>query len=102
MAGNEANRFESEAAKDKYETLRANALGNANQAVGFAVFLRSGMSGWLRALTEQNCICQEIQPEILSVSHKPKAGIATSGLASILTDAILNAAGEVTPLTGTI
>ncbi len=98
---NEVNLFEPKAARHKYEILRANALGNANRAVGFSVFLRHGMSSWLRTLTEQNCIGQEIQPE-LSTFSKPKAGIHACGLASIITDAILNAAGTATPFGGAI
>jgi hypothetical protein len=99
---NEANRFECKAARHRYETLRANALGNADQAIGFSVFLRNGMSGWLQTVTAQSLITKEAQPAVLSVTHKPKADIAGSGLASILTDVILNATRTATALRGTI
>ncbi len=36
----------------KYETLRANALGDINRAADFTLFLRHGMSAWLRALQD--------------------------------------------------
>ena len=102
IAENEANRFESKAARHRYEMLRANALGNANQAIGFSVFLCNGMSGWLRTLTAQSFIGQEAQPGVLSFTDKPEADIAAPSLASILADVILNAARTATALRGTI
>jgi hypothetical protein len=94
MAAREASPFEPKAARHKYETLRANALGNASRAIGFSVFLRNGMSGWLDALAEQNCVGQKVRPEISLACREPNVGMPAVGLASILTDAILNAGGR--------
>ena len=90
---NETDIIEAKVATDNYETLRANALGNRNQAPGFSLFLRDGMRGWLRGLTEQGYVRQKAQPES-SVFGEPDAAVPAMGLASILTDAILNACGN--------
>lgn len=90
---NGADILEPRVATDNYEVLRANALGNRNQAPGFSLFLRDGMRGWLRGLTEQGYVRQMAQPEP-SVSGEPDVALPATGLASILTDAILNAFGN--------
>ena len=77
----------------KYEMLRANALGNINRASEFTVFLRSGMSAWLRALGEHGRVRPEMRQETSSVFTELDVEMPGAGIASILTDAILNAAG---------
>jgi hypothetical protein len=81
-------------AKHKYEILRANALGSINRAPEFTLFLRNGMSVWLRTVAEQGCVRREICQETSSVFPDPDVGMPGADLASILTDAILNAAGR--------
>jgi hypothetical protein len=76
------------AASHKYEMMRANALGNINRASGFALFLCNGMSAWLRTLGGRDCARQETS----AVSIGMDMDMPGAGLASILTDAILNAA----------
>jgi hypothetical protein len=73
--------------RQKYEVLRANALGNMNRAYGFTVFLHNGMSAWMRAIGEQDSARGKI-----SAFSKLDADMPDAGLASILTDAILNTA----------
>jgi len=77
----------------KYEILRANALGNINRATEFMLFLRNGMSAWLRALGERGSVRREIRQETWSFFAGLDVDMPGAGLASILTDAILNAAG---------
>ena len=81
--------------RHKYEKLRANALGNMNRASEFTVFLRNGMSTWMRALGEQNSVQREIYQQSSVASTDLDVCMSGEGLASILTDAILNAAGKV-------
>ena len=76
----------------KYEILRANALGNINRATEFMLFLRNGMSAWLRAIGERGCVRRGIRQETSSVFDGLDVDMPEAGLASILTDAILNAA----------
>ena len=83
-----------------YEVLRANALGNINRATEFTLFLRNGMSAWLRGLGERGCVRREICQETSSVFAGLDVDIPGAGLASILTDAILNAAGTARPSRG--
>ncbi len=78
--------------RQKYEMLRANALGDMNRAPEFSVFLRNGMSAWARAIGEQDCQRRKIHQETSSVFTEPDVDMPNAGLASILTDAILNAA----------
>jgi len=77
----------------KYEMLRANALGSINRAPEFTLFMRNGMSAWLRALGAQGCIRGKIRQEPSSVFTGLDVDMPGAGLASILTDAILNATG---------
>ena len=78
--------------RHKYEMLRANALGSMNRAAEFTVFLCNGMSAWLRALGEQNSARREIRQQTSSAFTEVDTDMAGADLASILTDAILNAA----------
>ena len=82
-----------EVATQQYESLRANALGEFNQAPHLTLFLRDGMSAWLCALgapgNVRRTLCREPSPVIAgTASNMPGAE-----LASILADAILNTAG---------
>lgn len=81
-------------ATHQYETLRANALGNTNRATGFTLFLHNGMSGWLRALSEQNDSRQGVQSRASSALNASSANMLGIGLAYILADAILNGAAR--------
>ncbi len=78
--------------RHKYEMLRANALGNMNRVSEFTVFLRNGMSAWMRAIGKQGSAKREIQQQTWSAFTEPDVDMPDAGLASILTDAILNAA----------
>jgi hypothetical protein len=71
----------------KYETLRANALGDINRATEFMLFVRKGMSSWLRSLHMQRAVCWQMR-------EKTSYGFADMdiGLAAILADAILESA----------
>ena len=92
-----ANRVDScatKVARHKYEILRANALGSINQAPEFTLFLRNGMSAWLRALAAQRGVRRGTPQKTSSVFAEPDRDMPGADLASILTDAILNAAGS--------
>jgi len=91
---NKADICDTKALGHKYEILRANALGSINQASEFTLFLRNGMSAWLRALAEQGCVRREIRQETTLVFSRSDVGMPEADLASILTDAILNEAGR--------
>jgi hypothetical protein len=91
MAKNGADICDPKVVRHEYEMLRANALGHMNRAPEFAVFLRSGMSAWLRALGKQGCGRPEIRHETSSVFAELDVDMPGADLASILTDAILNA-----------
>jgi hypothetical protein len=82
---------EPEVARHDYETLRAHALGDINRAPDFMLFLRHGMRAWLRTLQGRGDVRRETgRPETSSVFAGPQVNIPWSGLASILTDTILN------------
>ena len=82
---------EPEVARHKYEMLRANAPGDINRAPEFTLFLRNGMIAWLRTLRGRVHVRREIgRPETSSVFAGLEVNIPGTGLASILTDAILN------------
>jgi hypothetical protein len=83
-----------EAVTREYEELRSNALGNINQAVGVAFFLRNGMSIWLREFTMRGFARPKMHHTILSAFARTEAEMPKIGIASILADAILNIAGE--------
>ena len=89
-AKNGANNYEPKVVRHKYEMLRANALGSMNRAPEFMVFLCNGMSAWARAIGEQGCARPKIRQETSFVFTEPDVGMTEAGLASILTDAILN------------
>lgn len=91
---NGANICDPKVVRHKYEMLRANALGNMNRAPEFIVFLRNGMSAWARAIGKQDCERPKIRQETSSVFTELDMNMPGAGLASILTDAILNAAGR--------
>jgi hypothetical protein len=75
-----------------YEMLRANALGGMNRASEFTVFLRNGMSAWIRALGEHDSARREIRRQRSHAFSELELDMPHAGLASILTDAILKAA----------
>ena len=79
----------------QYERLRANALGEINRAPQLALFLRDGMSGWLRALEDHGHSHRALPRESSAVFARAHADMPGTELASILTDAILNRAGPV-------
>ena len=76
----------------KYEMLRANALGNMNRASEFTIFLRNGMSAWMRAVGGQDSAPRKVRQQTSYAFTEPDVYMPAAGLASILTDAILNAA----------
>lgn len=82
-------------ARQQYENLRANALGEITRALNLTLFLRDGMSAWLRTLGEHGDANCTIRREPLSVLDSEDADMPGAELASILTDAILNTAGPV-------
>ncbi len=71
----------------KYETLRANALGDINRAADFTPFLRHGMSAWLCAL--QDSANQKIHKEATPFCAELNMDIPEVGIVAILADAIL-------------
>lgn len=71
----------------KYETLRANALGDINRAVDFTLFLRNGMSAWLRTL--QDSVSQKMHKEARFFCADLDMDIPEVGIVAILADAIL-------------
>jgi hypothetical protein len=75
-----------------YEILRANALGNMNRASEFTIFLRNGMSAWMRAVGGQDSAPRKIRQQTSYAFTESDVDMPATGLASILTDAILNAA----------
>ena len=79
----------------QYERLRANALGEINRAPPLALFLRDGMSGWLRALQGHGHNHRATGWRSSSVFAGAHADMSGTELASLLTDAILNAVGPV-------
>ena len=100
-AKNGADICDSKVVRHKYEMLRANALGYMNRAPEFTVFLRNGMSVWARAIGEQGFARPKIRQETSSVFTELDVDMPEAGLASILTDAILNAAGTARHFRGT-
>lgn len=71
----------------KYETLRANALGDINRAADFTLFLRHGMSVWLRTL--QDSASQKTHKEATPFCGELDMDIPEVGIVAILADAIL-------------
>jgi len=88
-AKKEADICDPEVITHKYEMLRANALGSMNRVSGLTVFLRNGMSAWMRAIGGQDSAPGKIRQQTSYAFTEPEVD---AGLASILTDAILNAA----------
>ena len=89
-AKNGANICDTKLVRHKYEVLRANALGNMNRATEFTVFLRNGMSAWMRTVGEKDSGPRKIRQQTSYAFTE--LDMPDAGLASILTDAILNAA----------
>ncbi len=100
MATNRVDRCNAKIATHNYEMLRANALGDVNGAPKLTIFLRDGMSAWLRALGAHGDARRAIRQEPSWVPAELEADMPGAGLASILTDAILSAAGAVGDLGG--
>ncbi len=71
----------------KYETLRANALGDINRAADFTLFLRHGMSAWLHDL--QDLASQKTHKEATPFCAELDMDIPEVGIVAILADAIL-------------
>ena len=84
-----------EVAAQQYESLRANALGEGNRAPNLTLFLRDGMSAWLRALGAHGNAGRALHREPPPVSARTDPDMPGAELASILADAILNTAGRV-------
>ena len=82
-------------ATQQYENLRANALGEINQAPKLTLFLRDGMSVWLHALGYHGNGCRALRRQPSAVIAAVDADMPGAELASILTDAILNIAATV-------
>jgi len=78
-------------ATQHYESLRANALGEINRAPKLTLFLRVGMSGWVRGLDEHSDDRRVIRREPLPLTAGAESNLPTAKLASVLTDAILDA-----------
>jgi len=91
-AKNGSNICDTKLVRHKYEMLRANALGNMNRASEFTVFLRNGMSAWIRAIGEQDSARRKIRRQTSYACTELEVDMSNVGLASILTDAILEAA----------
>lgn len=77
-------------ATQQYESLRANALGEINQATKLVIFLRDGMSAWLHALGDHDHGFRALHRQPSAVVARADANMPGVELASILTDAILN------------
>jgi hypothetical protein len=88
----EGNICEPKLVRKKYEMLRANALGNMNRASGFTVFLRNGMSVWMRSIGEHDSARAKICQQTSYAFTESDVDMPGAGLTSILTDAILNVA----------
>ncbi len=71
---------------NRYEELRASALGQRSRAVGMVLFLQQGMRRWLRGLNGENLF------EYTTSSCTGRIPLV-SGVAAILADAILEIAG---------
>lgn len=98
-AMNRDDNYDPEVAAEEYEKLRANALGETNRARKLTLFLRDGMSSWLRALGNHTCTKWATPPNRSGASGNLGAEVPGTGLASIVADAIL-AAGTVRCLGG--
>jgi len=92
---NPANRVPPAAAAvvtQQYESLRANALGAVNHACHLTLFLRHGMSVWLRALNHRGFDQRATEAEPASVAGAAEEERPGTALAAILADAILDQA----------
>lgn len=75
--------------RNAYEDLRANALGKSNRASGLALFLRDGMSAWLKIM--QNIIKTQCKTRPVMTTGFYESEVSEAHLASILIDIILTA-----------
>jgi len=91
-AKNGSNICDTQLVRHTYEMLRANALGTMNRASEFTVFLRNGMSAWIRAIGEQDSAQRTIRQQTSYAFTELDVDMPNAGLVSILTDAILEAA----------
>ena len=89
-AKKEGNICDPKLVRKKYEMLRANALGTMNRAMEFTVFLRNGMSVWMRSIGEQDSARGKISQQTWDAFTESNEDLPDADLASILTDAILN------------
>ena len=74
--------------ENRYEELRASALGQKTREAGMLLFLQQGMSRWLHCLDGGGLPAYMISPY---TNGTP----ASSGVAAILADAVLEIAGPV-------
>ncbi len=79
-------------ASRKYEVLRANALGDINQATEFIFFLQNGMNAWFSAFQTHRFACRNIHKKTSPVFVNNDVDISEVGLVAILADAILQSA----------
>ena len=78
------------AATQQYECLRVNALGEINRAPKLTLFLRKGMSAWLRTLGEPEDGSRTVRRQPSGDFTNTDADVPGAAWVSILTDAILN------------
>ena len=97
---NITNTGDPEVATQQYESLRANALGAINPAPKLTLFLRDGMSAWLRALGDYGQGGRALRRQPSAVFARADADRPGAELVSILTDAILNTAATAGPFGG--
>lgn len=91
-ATNGADSCDPKIATRQYEILRANALGDINRAAEFTLFLRNGMSAWLRARQKRGFVRREMSKENTPVLAELNMGMPEVDLVAILADAILKSA----------
>jgi len=91
-ATNRADSCDPKIATRQYEILRANALGDINRAAEFTLFLRNGMSAWLRSRQERSFVHREMGKDNTPVLAELNMGMPEVGLVAILADAILKSA----------
>jgi hypothetical protein len=85
------DRCDSRVATQQYESLRANAMGRINRAAKLTLFLRDGMSAWLRGLGKHGDDRRAMHRERSPLIAEADSNIPMAELVSILTDAVLNA-----------
>ena len=78
-ATNGADICDPKVATHKYEMLRANALGSINRAAGFTLFLRNGMSAWLRGAGQDSAPAKDTSRKFVCF-HRTGCGHASCGV----------------------